>query len=209
MTVIEYITRRYNLILGHLFEHIQISFSAAAIAIVVSLVIGYLITFNKKVAVVVLYICSILMTVPSLALFTFMIPMLGIGQTPAIMGIMIYMLLPIVRNVYVGLTNIDPAIIDSARGMGMTSLHITLRVKIPMALPVVFAGIRTAVVMGIGLTAIAAYIGAGGLGQLIFQGVGRGMMAMVIVGGGLTAIIAIAVDKVMQFFQKRFEMRIS
>lgn len=209
MTVMEYITKRYDIILERLVEHIQISFIAIAIAIAVSLVIGYLITYNKKAANVVLYICSILMTVPSLALFTFMIPLVGIGERSAIIGITIYMLLPVVRNVYVGLTNIDPAIIDSARGMGMTGTHITLKVKIPMALPVVFAGVRTATVMGIGLTAIAAYIGAGGLGQLIFQGVGRGIMAMVIVGGGLTAILAITVDKIMQFFQHCFEKNIS
>lgn len=209
MTVVEYITRRHDLILDRLLEHIQISFSAVAIAIVISLLIGYLITFNKRIASVVLYICSILMTVPSLALFTFMIPLLGIGGKPAIVGLTIYMLLPIVRNVYVGLTGIDPAIIDAARGMGMTGMFITLKIKVPLALPVIFAGVRTAAVMGIGLTAVAAYIGAGGLGQLIFQGVGRGIMAMVIVGGGLTAIIAIIVDKVMQFFQKRFESGIS
>ena len=209
MTVMEYVTRRYDTIWERTAEHMVISFSAVIIAVIVSVIIGYLITYNKYVASIVLYICSILMTVPSLALFTFMIPVLGIGTNPAIVGIMIYMLLPIVRNVYVGLTSIDPAVIDSAVGMGMTNMHITLKIKIQLALPIVFAGIRTAAVMGIGLTAVAAYIGAGGLGQLIFRGIGMNNTAMIVVGGGLTAIIAIIVDKVMQYFQKRFEKGIS
>lgn len=209
MTVVEYVIRRYDLILERLVEHIQISFSAVAVAIVIGLVVGYLITYNKIAAKAVLYICSVFMTIPSLALFTFMIPLLGTGQRPAIVGITIYMLLPVVRNVYVGFTNIDPAIIDSARGMGMTGMHISFKVKVPLALPVIFAGVRTSAVMGIGLTAIAAYIGAGGLGQLIFRGVGTGHMEMVIVGGGLTAILAVLVDKVMQVFQIGFEKRTS
>ena len=209
MSVIDYLIRRHDQVFVRLVEHMQISFSAVAIAVVVSTTIGYLITYNKRAARIVLYICSILMTVPSLALFTFFIPILGIGKVSATVGIMTYMLLPIVRNVYVGLTNIDPAIIDSAKGMGMKGSHITMKVKIPMALPVVFAGMRTAAVMGIGLTAVAAYVGAGGLGQLIFRGIGMGNRDMVIVGGALTAIIAIIVDKVMQFFQNRFEKGMS
>lgn len=179
--------------------------TALAISIVVGIIVGYLITHNKGVAKVVIYICSMLMTIPSLALFVFFIPILGIGPKPAIAGLIIYTLLPIVRNVYVGLTNIDPAIISSARGMGMTNAKITLKIKMPLALPVVFAGIRTAVVLGIGLGAIAAYIGGGGLGEYIFQGINRNNTYMIIIGAVLISLITILVDKVMQIIQIRTE----
>jgi osmoprotectant transport system permease protein len=146
-----------------------------------------------------------MMTIPSLALFVFLIPVLGIGEKPAIAGLVIYTLLPIVRNVYVGLTNIDPAIISSANGMGMTNFKIMMKIKFPLAMPVIFAGIRTSVVMGIGLGAIAAYIGAGGLGEYIFQGINRGNNNMILTGALLIALITIFVDKIMQIFQKKAE----
>lgn len=189
-------------------QHVQIVITALVISIIVSLIIGYFITYNKKVASVVLYICSMLMTIPSLALFTLFIPILGIGTLPAIAGLVIYTLLPVVRNTYVGLTNTDESVIAAARGMGLTEARITLKVKIPLALPVIFAGIRTAVVMGIGLAAIAAYIGAGGLGQYIFQGINRNNKNMIFIGAILIALITIIVDKIMQGLQKRFERSI-
>jgi osmoprotectant transport system permease protein len=189
-------------------QHVQIVVTALVISVTLSLLIGYLITFNKKAASAVLYICSLLMTIPSLALFTFFIPILGIGTLPAIAGLIIYTLLPVVRNTYVGLTNTDKSVIEAARGMGLTENKITLKIKIPLALPVIFAGIRTAVVMGIGLAAIAAYIGAGGLGQYIFQGINRNNKNMIFIGAILIALITITVDKAMQLLQKRFEKAI-
>ena len=203
--LIDFAIRRKDTIFGLFLQHLGIVLTALAISIVISLIIGYAITYNKRVAGVVLYICSMLMTIPSLALFVFFIPILGIGAKPAITGLVIYTLLPVVRNTYVGLTNTDKAVIESARGMGLTGLKITLKVKIPLALPVVFAGIRTAVVMGIGLAAIAAYIGAGGLGEYIFQGINRNNKNMIFIGAILISLITIVVDRVMQALQKRFE----
>jgi len=179
--------------------------TALAISVTLGIIIGYLITYNKTAAKFVIYVCGMLMTIPSLALFVFFIPFLGIGPTPAIAGLVIYTLLPNVRNVYVGLTNIDPVIIMAARGMGMREWVITLKIRVPLALPVAFAGIRTAVVMGIGLGAIAAYIGAGGLGVLIFQGINRGITEMILVGAILISLITIVVDKLMQLIQKQAE----
>lgn len=203
--LIEFVIKRQDKILELLGEHLQMVLLALAISIVVGVIIGYFITYNKKAANLVISVCNILMTIPSLALFVFFIPILGIGPKPAIAGLVIYTLLPIVRNVYVGLTNIDPAIISSAQGMGMTGAHITLKVKIPLAIPVAFAGVRTSVVLGIGLGAIAAYIGAGGLGEYIFQGINRNNFNMIIIGAALISIITIIVDKIMQFIQKRAE----
>lgn len=208
MTFWEFIVRRKDTILQLLLQHLGMVLTALAISIVVGIIVGYLITYNKKVANVVIYICSMLMTIPSLALFVLFIPVLGIGAKPAIAGLVIYTLLPIVRNVYVGLTNIDPAVISAARGMGMRERHITVKVKVPLALPVIFAGIRTSVVMGIGLGAIAAYIGAGGLGQYIFQGINRSNNNMILVGAILISLITIIVDKIMQGVQKGAERQV-
>jgi len=179
--------------------------TALAISIVTGIIIGYLITYNKHVAKAVIYVCGMIMTIPSLALFVFFIPILGLGPRPAIAGLILYTLLPIVRNVYVGITSIDPAVIMAARGMGMTEAAITLKVKIPLALPVAFAGIRTAVVMGIGLGAIAAFVAAGGLGVFIFQGIQRGNTNMVLVGALFTTVLAVTVDKLMQLVQRQTE----
>ena len=206
--LIDFAIRRKDTIFTLFLQHLGIVLTALAISIVISLIVGYAITYNKKAAGVVLYICSMLMTIPSLALFVFFIPLLGIGTKPAITGLVIYTLLPVVRNTYVGLTNTDKAVIESARGMGLTGAKITFKVKIPLALPVVFAGVRTAVVMGIGLAAIAAYIGAGGLGEYIFQGINRNNKNMIFIGAILISVITIVVDRVMQVLQKKFEKSI-
>ncbi|MCL2853015.1 MAG: ABC transporter permease [Defluviitaleaceae bacterium] len=204
-SLIDFIIRQQDLILSRLAEHSAMVLTALSISIVVGVTIGYLITYNKHVAKVVIYMCGMIMTIPSLALFVFFIPIFGLGPRPAIAGLVLYTLLPIVRNVYVGITNIDPAIIMAARGMGMTELAITFKIKIPLALPVAFAGIRTAVVMGIGLGAIAAFIAAGGLGVFIFQGINRGNTNMILVGALFTTILAVIVDRVMQFIQRQTE----
>ena len=203
--LIDFAIRRQETILRLFTQHLSIVMTALAISLVISLLLGFAITYNKRAASIVLRICSMFMTIPSLALFVFFIPIFGIGMRPAVAGLVIYTLLPVVRNTYVGLTNTDKAVIESARGMGLTGTKITLKIKIPLALPVIFAGIRTAVVMGIGLAAIAAYIGAGGLGEYIFQGINRNNRNMIFIGAILISLITIIVDRVMQLLQKRFE----
>jgi len=206
--LIEFAIRRKDTIITLFLQHLGIVMTALAISLTISLLIGYTITYNKKAASIVLYICSMLMTIPSLAMFVFFIPLLGIGTKPAVAGLVIYTLLPVVRNTYVGLTGTDKAVIEAARGMGLTGTKIMLKINIPLALPVVFAGIRTAVVMGIGLAAIAAYIGAGGLGEYIFQGINRNNSNMILIGAILISIITIIIDRLMQILQKRFEKSI-
>ena len=202
---IEFIIRQQDLIFSRLAEHTSMVLTALSISIVAGVTIGYLITYNKYAARAVIYICGMIMTIPSLALFVFFIPILGLGPRPAIAGLVLYTLLPIVRNVYVGITNIDPAIIMAARGMGMTETAITLKIKVPLALPVAFAGIRTSVVMGIGLGAIAAFVAAGGLGVFIFQGINRGNTNMVLAGALFTTFLAVLVDRLMQIIQRQTE----
>jgi len=207
--LIDFVIKRQDKILELLGQHLEMVLIALSISIVLGLIIGFLITYNEKAAQVVLYIAGIFMTVPSLALFAFLVPLMGLNMKPVIFGLVIYTQLPIIRNVYVGLTNIDQSIIDAARGMGLTGLQINLKVRFPLAMPVIFAGVRTAVVLGIGIGAIAAYIGAGGLGVYIFQGINRGIMNMVLVAAILVALITVVADRLLQLVQRAAEKRIS
>jgi osmoprotectant transport system permease protein len=204
-----YVSTRQDLILEAFQQHMKMITIALAFAIVIGGVIGYLITYNAKVASIVLYVCGVMMTIPSVALFVVFIPFFGIGTKPAIVAMVLYSLLPIVRNVYVGMTNIDPAIISSAIGMGMTKFKVTYKIKIPLALPVIFAGVRTSTVMCIGLAAIASYIGGRGLGDLIFEGINNNQTYKIIVGGVLVSILTIIFDRVMGAIQKMAERHIS
>jgi osmoprotectant transport system permease protein len=203
MDLIEFFLARQRTIWQLTIEHIVMVLIAMAISIVLGITVGILITRNKRAAKMVLNFTSIMMTIPSLALFSLLIPILGIGTAPAVVGMVAYTQLPIVRNVYIGITTIDPAIIEAARGMGLTERKIMLRIKLPLAIPAMMAGIRTAVVMGIGIGAIASYIGAGGLGEYIFQGISRTNDRMVLIGAILISLIAIISDKGLGKLQQR------
>jgi osmoprotectant transport system permease protein len=139
------------------------------------------------------------MTTPSIALFGIMIPLLapfgyGLGKLPAIIALVLYSQLPIIRNTYVAIQNVPPEIVDAGRGLGMTSWQRLREIEIPLAVPVIIAGLRTAAVMSIGIAAIAAYIGAGGLGVLIQQGIGRSYEPMILTGAVLVSVLAVFVD---------------
>ncbi len=189
-------------------EHISIVAVAVGLAILTGVPIGIAITQNRKVADTVLYIASIIVTVPSIALFGLMIPVLsligqGIGWLPAVIAILLYSQLPIIRNTYTAITNVDPALRESARGMGMTSMQRLWQVEIPLAIPVIMAGVRTAVVMNIGVAAIAAYIGAGGLGVLISRGISQTDPRQLIAGAVAVSALAIIADYALLFLQKK------
>ncbi|MFW6024610.1 MAG: ABC transporter permease, partial [Dichotomicrobium sp.] len=159
-------------------EHVSIVAVAVGLAVLTGVPIGIAITQSKPAADVVLYVASIIVTIPSIALFGMMIPILslidqGIGYLPAVVAVLLYSQLPIIRNTYTAINNVDPALREAARGMGMKPVQRLARVEIPLAVPVIMAGVRTAVVMNIGITAIAAYIGAGGLGTLISRGISQ------------------------------------
>src|SRR5690625_3348017 len=149
------------------------------------------------------------MTIPSIALFGIMIPILstigqGIGFLPAFIALVLYSQLPIIRNTYTGINNIDPNIRDAANGIGMSTFHRLIKVEIPIAMPLIMAGIRTATVLNIGIGAIAAFIGAGGLGVLINQGISRTNTTMIIVGAITVSILAIIADLLLKFIQNKF-----
>jgi osmoprotectant transport system permease protein len=189
-------------------EHISIVSVAVGLAILMGVPIGIAITQNRKVADIVLYVASIIVTIPSIALFGLMIPLLslighGIGWLPAVIAILLYSQLPIIRNTYTAISNVDPALREAARGMGMTAAQRLWQVEIPIAVPVIMAGVRTAVVMNIGVAAIAAYIGAGGLGVLISRGITQTDSRQLIAGAVAVSLLAILADWVLLQIQKR------
>lgn len=189
-------------------QHAWVVAVAVTIAIFTGVPIGIWITFNRKAADIVLYVAGIIMTIPSIALFGIMIPLLsiigyGIGTVPAIVALVLYSQLPIIRNTYSAIKNVDPNIIDAGVGMGMTGWQVLGKVQLPMALSVIFAGVRVAVVMSIGIGAIAAYIGAGGLGRYIFMGINQTFDAMIICGAAAVAVMAVVVDFLFGMIENR------
>jgi osmoprotectant transport system permease protein len=178
-------------------EHLVLVIIAIGIATVVGIPLGILITRNKSFRQPILGIANILQTIPSLALFGLLIPVPfigGIGPVPAIFALTLYSFLPIIRNTYTGITNVDPAIREAGRGMGMTDRELLLQVEIPLALGVILAGVRVAMVIGIGIATIAAAIGAGGLGVFIFRGISLVNNDLILAGAVPAALIALIAD---------------
>ncbi len=184
-------------ILQHTWEHLLLVGISIGIATLVGIPLGILITRRKNLRQPILGIANILQTIPSLALFGLLIPVRfigGIGTTPAIFSLILYSLLPIIRNTYTGITGVDPAIREAGRGMGMTDRQLLLQVEIPLAMAVILAGVRVATVIGIGIATIAAAIGAGGLGELIFRGISAVNNQLILAGAIPAAVIALVAD---------------
>lgn len=178
-------------------EHLVLVIIAIAIAIIVGIPLGILITRNQSLRQPILGVANILQTIPSLALFGLLIPVPiigGIGEVPAIVALTLYSFLPIVRNTYTGIMNVNPAVREAGRGMGMTDMQLLFQVEIPLALGVILAGVRVAVVIGIGITTIAAAIGAGGLGVFIFRGISLVNNQLILAGAVPAALIALIAD---------------
>ncbi|NYS62040.1 ABC transporter permease [Vreelandella salicampi] len=197
-----------GLLLSRTIEHIALVGVAVGIAALTGVPIGIAITKNERVAQSVLYLASIIVTIPSIALFGIMIPVLslighGIGYVPAVIAVLLYSQLPIIRNTYTAINNVNPALREAARGIGMSPNQRLRLVEIPLAVPVIMAGVRTAVVLNIGVMAIAAYIGAGGLGTFISRGISQSDPRQLIVGAIAVSLLAIIVDYSLLYLQKR------
>jgi len=195
-------------ILSATFDHLTLVLIAMAFAIAIAVPLGMLIVQHRHLRTIALGAASIFQTIPSLALFGFLIPIPfigGIGRRTAIVALVLYALLPILRNTYVGLTNIDPAILEAAEAMGMTNTQILLRVRLPLALNVILAGIRTATVITIGVATIAAAIGAGGLGTFIFRGVAMVNDSVILAGAIPAALLAILADLLLAQIERRLK----
>lgn len=207
MEILRFMNDNLDLIGERALEHVSIVFAAVAIAVLTAVPIGIAITQSRPAADAVLYIASMLITVPSIALFGLMIPLLspighGIGYVPAVIAIVLYSQLPIIRNTYTAIADVDPALREAASGMGMSTMQRLREVEIPLAIPVIMAGVRTAVVMNIGVAAIAAYIGAGGLGTFIARGISQSDPRQLITGAVAVSLLAIIVDLLLALVQR-------
>ncbi|MFO7711698.1 MAG: ABC transporter permease [Dehalococcoidia bacterium] len=188
-------------------EHLEMVGIACAIAIVIGVPLGIYISGRGRVrealADIVLYMAEIVMTIPSIALFGFLMAILSsldlpaLGRLPSIIALVIYAQLPILRNTYTAIRGVDPAIIEAGRGMGMSERQLLFKVKLPLSFPVIMAGVRTSVVATIAIAAIAAIIGAGGLGMPIRWGLRQSRMDLIIVGAVTVSIIGILADVLM------------
>jgi osmoprotectant transport system permease protein len=192
--VIDYFIKNIGLILKLTIEHIEITLIAVAISTVIGVAIGIFITRRQQAAATIIGIAGILYTIPSLALFGILIPFIGIGLKPTLIALILYSQLALIRNTFVGIIHIDPSIREAGKGMGMSNWQFLRMVEIPVALPVIMAGIRTAAVMNIGTATIAAYIGAGGLGWLIFRGIASVNSEQIIAGAVPVILLAVGVD---------------
>ncbi|AKG04489.1 glycine/betaine ABC transporter permease [Salimicrobium jeotgali] len=186
-----------------LWEHLQISIISLIIATLIAVPLGLILTRYKRTAEPIIQVTAILQTIPSLAVLAFLIPFFGIGQTPAIIALIAYGLLPILRNTYTGVSEVDNSLLEAATGMGMNSFKRLSKVELPLAMPVIMAGIRTSMVLIVGTTTIAALIGAGGLGDLILLGLDRGGdINLILLGAIPAALLAILLDVVLRFFER-------
>ncbi|MGO5053498.1 ABC transporter permease [Lachnospiraceae bacterium LCP25S3_G4] len=178
-------------------EHLVISLVALGIGALIAILLGIFLTKAKKISQFLISVTSILQTVPSLALLAIMVPILGVGKTPAIVALVIYSLLPILRNTYLGMSSVDSNLLDASKGMGMTSWQVISKVQIPLALPVIMAGVRLSAVYLVSWATIASYIGAGGLGDLIFMGLNNFNFNAIFAGTISVTIMAFMFDLIL------------
>jgi osmoprotectant transport system permease protein len=188
-------------------QHVLLVAAATAIAAAVGIPVGVALARRPRLARPVLTAANIVQTIPSLALFGFLIPVPflgGIGARTAIVALTLYSLLPILRNTHAGIVSVDPAVSEAATGLGMTARQKLFSVELPLALPVVLAGLRIAVVVGVGLATIAAAIGAGGLGVLIYRGVATVDHRLILAGAIPAALLALVLDFALGLFERRW-----
>jgi osmoprotectant transport system permease protein len=193
-------------ILDAMLAHLLLVVTAMVFAVAIGVPLGLLAVHRPTLRNISLGIASVFQTIPSLALFGFLIPIPfigGIGRRTAIVALVLYALLPILRNTYVGLTGVDPAVLEAAEAMGMTDAQIVWRVRFPLALPVILAGIRTATILTSGMATIAAAIGAGGLGTFIFRGVAMVSDAVILAGAVPAALLALLADLFLGWLERR------
>lgn len=189
-----FVAQQSDKLLEQTLAHIGLTFISLFLSIIIGIPAGIWISKQKQWSGAVLGIAGILQTIPSIALLGFMIPLLGIGAKPAIIALMLYAFLPIIRNTYTGIIGVNAAVTDAAKGMGMTPSQILFKVELPLAMPVILAGIRTATVINVGVATLAAYIAAGGLGEFIFGGIALNNTNMILAGAIPAALLAVIFD---------------
>jgi osmoprotectant transport system permease protein len=195
----------YDRLLAALAEHIGMVAAALALSLAIALPLGIWSARRPRLYGTAIALTGILYTVPALALFALLIPFMGLGTGPAITALVLYSLLILVRNVAAGLRAVPPEVIDAANGMGFGAWRRLIRIELPLALPVIVAGVRIAVVMQISVATVAAYISAGGLGDIIFQGITQDFNEKIVAGAVLTSLLAVAADESLRVLERRLK----
>ncbi|HBH22988.1 MAG TPA: glycine/betaine ABC transporter [Cytophagales bacterium] len=178
-------------------QHLELVFYSVAIAVLIGLPVGLTISVYKKSSGAALAIANVFQTLPSLALFGIIIPFLGIGKVPAIVVLLLYALMPIVKSAYTGMQEVDHSLLEAGRALGLKPSGILWKIQIPLAFPTIMSGVRIATVISVGTATIAAYIGAGGLGALIFRGISLSDNALILAGAIPAALLAVFIDLAM------------
>lgn len=194
MSLWQYIVTHQEELVTLIIEHIKLTAISVGLAILIGVPLGILISYIKKASKPILSVANVVQAIPSMALLGFMIPFLGIGSIPAVVAVVLYSLLPIIKNTYTGIDNINPQTLEAAKGIGLTPLQVLTKVQIPLALPVIMAGVRIASVTAVGLMTMAAFIGAGGLGSLVFAGIRTANNNQILAGAIPACILALVVD---------------
>lgn len=202
VTLISTLEERKEQLVTALFQHMQISFISIFIAVLIAVPLGIYLIRHKRLAEPIIQIASVFQTIPSLALLGILIPLVGIGQVPAVIALVIYAILPILRNTYTGIKEIDPVLIEAAEAMGMNRRKQLYKVQLPLAMPVIMAGVRTSMVLIISTATLAALIGAGGLGDLILLGIDRNNNDLILIGAVPAALLAIVFDVLLRYLEK-------
>ncbi|MFW5996052.1 MAG: ABC transporter permease [Halanaerobiaceae bacterium] len=205
MKVIDYIVGNAGQIMNYTVQHFILTGIAIFFAVILWTSVGVIIRGKESLANGVLAVGSMIMCIPSIALYGLLItlPMFGLGRSTAVFALVLYSMLPIVRNVYTGLKNVDNSIKEAARGVGMTDRQILFQIEIPMAMPTILAGVRVTLVMMIGIATLATYIGERNLGRLLHQGIARSRPDMIIVGAIMVTLIAIVIDGLFEIIKKK------
>jgi osmoprotectant transport system permease protein len=202
-TLIQFLQDQGSTLVLKTWEHLYISLIAVVLGILVAVPVGVLLTRVERVANTVIRIVSVIQTFPSLAILAFFIPILGVGKVPAIVALFFYSMLPILRNTYIGIKNTDKNLLEAGRGMGMTNTQLILSVELPLAIPVIMAGIRVSTVYLIGWATLASFVGAGGLGDFIFDGLNLYRPGLILAGAIPSTLLALLADFILGKVEKK------
>jgi osmoprotectant transport system permease protein len=200
-----YIINNPDVNLELLWEHVYLTVGSLAIAILIALPLGYLIYGRERLSTTVMGVLGVLYVIPSLVLMILLLPLLGLNARTVMVALVIYCQIILVRNVVAGLSSIDPSIIEAATGLGMTSWQRFIRVQLPLALPVIVAGIRLAAIVATSIATVGALFGAGGLGTLLFNGISQGRYDKIVAGAIMVALLAAVLNWSLQYAEHRLD----
>jgi len=201
--MIDFVIQIYPEIIDRTAEHLYLVAIAVSSAAIIAIPTGILLTRSQRLSGPVMGVASVIQTIPSLALLGLMIPLLGIGVGAALVALFLYALLPILRNTYTGISGVDKAVLEAGRGMGMTDKQLLMKVQLPLAVPVIMAGVRTSTVICVGIATLVGLIGAGGLGIPIFQGIAMVRSDLILAGAIPAALLALLLDYILGKAEKK------